>query len=68
LALQASISDSLIGRDALEMSVSPAQNFSNPPPVPEVPTVTFTPLFSAWKSSAASVSNGATVLDPSMRI
>ena len=30
----------LIGRDAFEMSVSSAQNFSKPPPVPEVPTVT----------------------------
>ena len=30
------------------MSVSPAQNFSKPPPVPEVPTVIFTSGFSAW--------------------
>ena len=29
------------------MSVSPRQNFSKPPPVPEVPTVTRTPEFSA---------------------
>ena len=35
-------SSSLIGREALEMSVSPAQNFSKPPPVPEVPTETLT--------------------------
>jgi hypothetical protein len=41
----------LIGREASEMSVSPAQNFSKPPPVPEVPTVIFTPGFSAWKAS-----------------
>ena len=37
-----------IGREALEMSVSPLQNFWNPPPVPEVPTVTFTSGFSPW--------------------
>ena len=35
-------SSGLIGREASEMSVSPAQNFSNPPPVPDVPTETFT--------------------------
>ena len=33
------------------MSVSPAQNFSKPPPVPEVPTVIFTSGFSPWKAS-----------------
>src|SRR5215207_11211564 len=48
------------------MSVSPAQNFSKPPPVPEVPTVIFTPGFSAWKASWAACANGATVLDPSI--
>ena len=47
------------------MSVSPAQNFSKPPPVPEVPTVTLTPCCSSLKSSAAAVVRGATVLDPS---
>ena len=31
------------------MSVSPLQNFSKPPPVPEVPTVTFTPDCSSLK-------------------
>src|SRR5215213_1219603 len=61
-------SSSLIGREASEMSVSPAQNFSKPPPVPEVPTVIFTPGFSAWKFSAAAWVNGATVLDPSILI
>ena len=39
-------SSALIGRDASLMSVSPAQNFSKPPPVPEVPTVIWTPEFS----------------------
>ncbi len=47
------------------MSVSPVQNFSKPPPVPEVPTVTLTPGCSSLKSSAAAVVSGATVLEPS---
>ena len=58
-------SSSSIGREASEMSVSPAQNFSKPPPVPEVPTVTFTPGCSSLKNSAAAVVSGATVLEPS---
>jgi hypothetical protein len=61
-------SASSIGREASEMSVSPTQNFSKPPPVPEVPTVTWTSGFSCWKSSAAASLNGATVLEPSIRI
>ena len=47
------------------MSVSPAQNFSKPPPVPEVPTVIFTFGFSPWKASWAACANGAIVLEPS---
>ena len=35
----ASISDSLMARDASEMSVSPAQNFLKPSPVPGPSTV-----------------------------
>jgi hypothetical protein len=35
----ASISAGRIGRDALLTSTSPRQNFWNPPPVPEIPTV-----------------------------
>ena len=50
------------------MSVSPAQNFSKPPPVPEVPTVIFTFGFSPWKASWAAWANGATVLEPSILI
>jgi hypothetical protein len=42
----------LIGRDASFMSVSPLQNFLKPPPVPAKATVTFTPLFAFWNSSA----------------
>src|SRR3989304_2525980 len=49
---QASISVGLMGRDASEMSVSPAQNFLKPPPVPEMPTVIRAPGFAFWDSSA----------------
>src|SRR5215211_92714 len=61
-------SSGLIGRDASEMSVSPAQNFSKPPPVPEIPTVTFTFGFCPWNASAAAWVNGPTVLEPSILI
>src|SRR5215212_4953512 len=57
-----------MGREASEMSVSPAQNFSKPPPVPDVPTVTLTPEFSALNSSAIASVSGPTVLDPSTRM
>src|SRR5829696_5589543 len=57
-----------IGREASEMSVSPAQNFSKPPPVPEVPTVIFTSGYSSLNSSAAASANGATVDEPSIAI
>jgi hypothetical protein len=43
----------VIGREALEKSVSPRQNFLKPPPVPEMPTVTLMAFFLAfWNSSA----------------
>src|SRR4051812_8720880 len=61
-------SSGLIGRDASEMSVSPAQNFSKPPPVPDSPTVIFTFGFCCWNCSAAAWAKGKTVLDPSMAI
>ena len=57
-----------IAREASLKSVSPAQNFSKPPPVPEVPTVTLTSGFSCWKPSATASVSGATVLEPSIRI
>src|SRR6187397_303393 len=66
--LQAAISSGSISREASLMSVSPAQNFSKPPPVPAVPTVTLTPGFAAWNSSAIASVRGPTVLDPSMRM
>ena len=50
------------------MSVSPAQNFSKPPPVPDVPTVICTSGFSSLNSSAAASANGATVDEPSIAI
>jgi hypothetical protein len=55
----------LIGREALETSVSPAQKRLNPPPVPAIPTVTRTPACWIWNSSATASEMGATVLDPS---
>ncbi len=61
----ASASVDRIGREASEMSVSPLQNFWNPPPVPEVPTVTLVPGVAFWNSSATASVTGATVLDPS---
>ena len=66
--LQASSSSGSIGRDASEMSVSPAQNFSKPPPVPEMPTVILTSGFSSRNSSAAASVSGPTVLEPSTLI
>ena len=51
-------SSSSIGREAVEISVSPAQNFSKPPPVPDWPTVICTPDCSSLKSSAAACANG----------
>jgi hypothetical protein len=58
-------SEALIGRDAFERSVSLLQKRSKPPPVPEMPTVTCTPLFFFWNISAAAVVSGPTVLEPS---
>ena len=50
------------------MSVSPAQNFSKPPPVPDSPTVIFTSGLSSLNSSPAASANGKTVEEPSIRI
>ena len=62
---QIAISSSLIGREALEMSVWPRQNFSKPPPVPEVATETFTAEFTPLNSSLAADVRGSTVDEPS---
>jgi hypothetical protein len=53
-----SSSSSLMGREALFPSVSPAQNFLKPPPVPEKATATRTPLFAIWNSSAIASRTG----------
>ena len=51
------------------MSVSPRQNFLNPPPVPEILTFTRTAFcFPRWNSAAAASVMGKTVLDPSATI
>src|SRR3712207_9154882 len=63
--LQRSISSCSIGREALEMSVCPWQNFSNPPPVPAVPTETLTSGDSSRKTSPAEEVSGSTVEEPS---
>ena len=50
------------------MSVSSAQNFVNPPPVPDSLTLMSTPGWSLLNSSAAASEIGRTVLDPSITI
>ena len=47
------------------MSVSPAQNRSKPPPVPDSPTLTRMLGFSSFSSSAAALLMGKTVEEPS---
>ena len=54
-----------MGLDASLMSVSPRQNFWNPPPVPEMPTVTRMFGLAFWNSSATASLMGKTVLEPS---
>ena len=65
---QVSISVARIGREASLMSVSPRQNFWNPPPVPDMPTEMSTFGFAFLNSSATASLMGKTVLDPSTRI
>ncbi len=55
----------LIGLEASLISVSPARNFLNPPPVPEMPTVTRTLGYSCKNSSATASVIGKTVEEPS---
>ena len=66
-AAHRSTSFCLMGRDASEMTVSLAQNFLNPPPVPEMPTTarTLPPVRSPNSSATASVM-GNTVEEPSI--
>src|SRR5262245_56886654 len=63
--LQSSTSVALIGREASWKSVSPAQNFLKPPPVPLTPTVTRTSGATLRYPSATASLMRNTVLDPS---
>src|SRR5688572_8514938 len=64
--LHAATSVALIGREALLISVSARQNFWNPPPVPEIPTVGVRIFgFALPNSSATASAIGNTVLEPS---
>ena len=54
-SLQRTASESFIGRDAFERSISLRQNRSKPPPVPEIPTVTRAFGFFFWNPSAAAI-------------
>ena len=59
----------LIGRDASLMSISPLQNFLNPPPVPEIPMTNLAePPIDFPQSSTMASEMGNTVLDPSMSV
>jgi hypothetical protein len=63
---QSFFSSASMGREASEMSVLPAQKASNPPLVPEEPTVTWTFGCSWAYSSAAAELSGSTVEEPSI--
>src|SRR3989304_736947 len=65
LLAQRLFSESAIDLDASLMSVSPAQNFLKPPPVPLIPTVTLTLGYFFWNSSPTASLMGNTVLEPS---
>ena len=60
-------SSGLIGREASEMSVSPAQNFSKPPPVPDLPTRDLDVGVLLVEQLGRGLANGQTVDEPSMR-
>src|SRR5690242_18852987 len=67
-AWQVAASSSLILRDASEMSVSPAQNFLKPSPVPGPSTVYLKSGLLAASASATPVEIGSTVDEPETRI
>ena len=48
--------------------IGPAQNLLNPPPVPDMPTVTLAPRDAIWNSSATASVIGNTVLESSIAI
>ena len=68
LEAAASASESLMGLDALEMSVSPTVKRLKPPPVPETATLTWTSGCSLRNSSATAWVTGKTVEEPSIWI
>ena len=64
-----SSSMALMGREASLMSVSPLQNFLNPPPVPDIPiTNRADPPMDLPQSSTMASDMGKTVLEPSMSV
>ena len=63
---QASFSESLIWREASEMSVAPSQNSLKPSPVPGPSTVTDTSGATSSNSSATRIEIGSTVDEPEM--
>ena len=67
-AAAASLSESLIGRDAFDMSVSPVVNRLKPPPVPDTATFTCTPGWPFRNSSATACVTGNAVDEPSICI
>src|SRR5690606_9563246 len=63
------ISSAVIGRLALQISISPTQKRFIPPPVPFTPTVGVTvSCIAYWNSSATASVTGYKLLDPSMRM
>ena len=66
LSAAACASESLMGREALLMTVSPTVNLLKPPPVPETPTLTRTLEWILLNSSATASVMGKTVLEPSI--
>ena len=63
--MQDAFSSALMGLEALLISISPAANFLNPPPVPERPTDIFTLGFVLLYSLATAWEISSTVLEPS---
>ena len=63
-AAQAAASSSLIGREASEMSVSPAQKSANPSPVPGPSTVAAMPEPQSRSRSPTRAEMGSTVEEP----
>ena len=67
-ASHAATSSSLIGRDASETSISPAQNCANPSPVPGPSTVIARSGFSSENAAPTAAEIGSTVDEPETAI